>query len=1097
MTNSTQNQTPAWLLPKLKLDCGVKNKSSQVGEWDQQGSEAFQDVASGLDYKSPGQSRSVSSVPTMWARPLSMEMALHNNDYPIREQIIEQWQGMLAAIALAEVRGFPLTAQLLKLAELTYEPFAQVLDKLLPDPVNALYTLNGKNPWQDIYLFLWDGKPVGMTTPSTLVCPSEEGEWVGLPWWQDQQLSSPHQFLNPSEKEQLWCWLDNLKKKLYQQNVNGKAINVIAGLINDFQASLGATKKETLSQSNNPQFFGVEINRGVLTALNLPIETQPKSSDVRLIPSEAKGEVPELLIIDPEIARYWNKPPQDIWVYQDKTLASLKIEDLRTGKITWEHVEWIESKDLFLPEFAFIDQKEALPGAFLPQETQPLTFNGNPITPLAPLNPKLLEYFTPEDLISKVRLQPINGSDGPQVRVYLDLLLSGVNNGNPPENYTLYRDYPLQAKNALTKVPVLEVWPHFRTEGWQEYYAFYYDAEYGKKTFQVSLPEAKDPKAFQDGKGSYQMVHLESFPSFIECQDRRSNLIGLILLATPEEIKPFSDWTIGVDFGTSFTNIYISRGNVVEPLELTNLHLQVTEVQYDTRLPVLFEYFIPENFTPPDKSLPLSTVLTIRGSEHTSNNRVRHSIFDGRIYVPDRNRFQPQQDWIKTALKWSTNNPKFNKIFLQHLALHITALAAKKQVKQIQWSLSFPSAFSKKDKKTYAKAWLEVTQDLQKKTGVDHICPTVDDVDYLRPESLAIAQYFADHERENLTRTTCIDLGGGTSDISIWENNQLVHQCSVQLAGKHLFSQFLEWNLQFLEHWFEIKISDWNGLKSGAFNAKLDVLLRLDSEKWLSQSRNFVADEPDFQKLIQLTAIGIAGLYYYIGMLLRVLHEEDSNYRPPQTTNVYLGGNGSRFLNWLAEGGKFDRNSEINDLLSRILSRGSGFEEQKKITKLSSKPKHEIACGLVSGLGENQTKLTISPKKLQDDPLIAGENYQLNGVEMPWNSRLKFPDEVQDFQVNLELEQLKKFLSEFHVALQDLDIEEIKPLEDYQVTSSSGQNDRLWEETKDELTSLLLRIGIKGNITNIRVEPPFILGLKALLHVLGKRWAENGKSKNY
>jgi len=55
-----------------------------------------------------------------------------------------------------------------------------------------------------------------------------------------------------------------------------------------------------------------------------------------------------------------------------------------------------------------------------------------------------------------------------------------------------------------------------------------------------------------------------------------------------------------------------------------------------------------------------------------------------------------------------------------------------------------------------------------------------------RTESLAIAQYFADKEDRNLIGSACIDLGGGTFDISIWQDNRLIHQCSIQLAGRNL-----------------------------------------------------------------------------------------------------------------------------------------------------------------------------------------------------------------------------------------------------------------------------------------------------------------------
>jgi hypothetical protein len=1088
MYNSAQShQDFILLLPKLKLDCDVK-ASDQVGKWDEQQSKAFADVASSLDYEAPGVVKSVSSVPTMWARALLMEMALHNQAHPLRTQMIEQWQGMLAAIALAEVRGFPMTAQLVELGNLMYEDFAESLFELLPDDGNTLYALDGKNPWQDIYLFLWDKQPVGMTTPSAIVVPSEEGQWTGLPWWNKNEkiLQSPQSSLNDSEKALLYRWLESLRQELRLHNGKRSAINIIGGLIDDFRASLKVASQQPLSLSDDLQFFGVPLNRGVLKALNRPVKAAEKASGVRLISSPNKQAKP-LLIIDPEIASVWQVAPQDIWIHGGKTLASLLINDLRSGKLIWQDVRWIEPKDLFLPEFVFIDQEDALPGGFLPQETEPLAFNNQRITSLLPLNPILLEYFTPEDLISKIKFQPLSASEGSLLRVTLDLPLAGLQDGKPPENYRVYKDYPIKEENALPQVPVLEVWPHFRAKGWHEYYAFYYDAEYKDETFQVSLPEAKEPKIFQEGRGSYQIARLDEFPSFISCQDRQRNLIGLILLQTPEETQLRGSWKVGVDFGTSFTNVYVNKSGAAQPLQLENLLLKVTETQIDTRLPVLFEYFIPENFIPADKPLPLSSVVTTRGSTETRLDKLR-PIFDGRIYIPDRNRFKPQENWMKTNLKWSKENLSFNQLFLKHLALHISALVVKNGIEVIQWSLSYPSAFSRGDRNHYILVWKNLTEELKAKTGISHNCPDASDTDFFRTESLANAQYFRDQERHNLVKTTCIDLGGGTSDISIWEENRLVHQCSLQLAGRDLFSQFLEMNPQFLEQRFEANLSDWRGLKGGAFNAKLDVLLRLEGDNWLRNIKPHVEDEQDFQGLIRLTAIGTAGLYYYVGILLKVLHQEQK-YSREEITPVYIGGNGSRFLNWLAEGGQFNNSSEVNLLLSRMLSRGSGFEDTEVITRLSESPKDEVACGLVL----NETKLEGLDRKTKD-PLIAGEAYKfiINGKIFNFNSesRLDLDIDIEEENIKLEiplLVNLALFLYEFHVALKKLNIEGITPLRNYTGSPDINQNGKLWREVKDELVNLLL--DLEGTSENIRFEPPFILGLKALLKVLGKQWA--------
>ena len=1074
------------VLPKLRTDTNVRPPERQ-GMWTNlESKSAFQNVATSLDYQASGEIKSVSSVPTMWARPLSIEMALHHKNYPIRREMVAQWQGMLTAIALAEVRRFPITAQLIDLGKLRqHSSFSRALHELLPNPVNALYSLDGGNPWQEVYVFSWNDRPVGMTSPSTIVATSEEGDWTGLPWWNEETrcLESPlsGNYLNDNEKALLWRWLENLGNQLHNHKGQPRAIDEISGLINEFRNSLGSYPDQALNLTNNPQYFGVPLNRGVLNGINYPVKPEAQPSNVRLIPSRGMAKVADLLILDPNLAEAWGKSPQNIWIHQDQTLASLRLEDLKSGKTIWQNVRWIESKDLFLPELTFIDIEDALPGAFLPEETQPLIFNKRRITTLLPLNPILLEYFTPEDLIARINVTPLNSSDGSFVRIELDLPLSGIN--NQAQNYRVYRDYLLKEENALADgVPILEVWPNFQADGWQEYYGFYYDAGLGEDTFSVSFPQAKEPHVFQQGRGNYQLTRLDRYPSHILCQSLERQAYGLILLKTPPKIDLTGNWRVGVDFGTSFTNIYVNRKGTSEPLSLETLHHKITEADNETRIPVLFEYFIPENFIPLEKPLPLSSVLTTRGKTNCSEGKER-ALFDGRIYIPDNSqRFKPTNDWMETDLKWDNFVP--NRLFLEHLALHISAIAVSKGIREIQWALSYPSAFSRGDCKRYIRTWQDLTANLEKRTGIKQICPDQGDLDYFRTESLAVAQYFADREEYDLVRSTCIDMGGGTSDISIWENNQLVHQCSVRLAGRQLISQFFEVNTDFLCKSFEENPEDWKGLKQDRFYAKLDVLLRHKGDTWLrDRIRNFDKD-PEFQGLIRLIALGTAGLYYYVGILLKVLHAE-GKFSAEEITPTYVGGNGSRLLNWLDNSGTFDRNSEVNDLFSYMLSRGSDFEDTEELTRLSQKPKDEVACGLV--LSDTSLK---GLKKRQKDPLIAGEVCEINGEQIEYDSRLEWGDTIRDFEIP-NLDHLFTFIDEFNLGIQELDLEDLKPMPQHRRGEGleSGYKDKLYRSTRRELDAMLLKEFKKGDAEDIRPDAPFILGLKALLRVLAKEWA--------
>ncbi|MEM8719539.1 MAG: hypothetical protein AAGE84_09560 [Cyanobacteria bacterium P01_G01_bin.39] len=809
------------------------------------------------------------------------------------------------------------------------------------------------------------------------------------------------------------------------------------------------------------------------------MEASEIQSSVRLVSSPEKaGMYKPLLVYDPDIAKKWEETSKNIWIHRGKNLASLKQEELSDLQDQWQEVILATSDDLFLPELKFIDLENALPGALLPEVNEPLVFNSQRITPLIPLNSLLLDYLTPKDFVKRLKFQTVKTADGIKIRVILDLPLSGVKEDQAYENHRLFKDYDLKEENSLgDQLPVLQIWPHFRTENWQQYYVFYYDGELAEQTFQVTCPEASYAHRFQEGFGTFQMYRLENFPEYLPCTDFNHDQVGLIICEPAPVVRPNKKWHVGVDFGTSFTNVYLKRINTIpEPLPLTNLQLQITNPPRETRICTLFENFIPEDFIPEDKPLPLSTVLTTRGKNH--NNKKMRPILDGCIYIPDNKTFRPQEEFIKTNLTWSLEKQKYSQVFLKHLALHISALAANEGVEQIQWSVSYLSTFSKLDIRSYAKFWHNIITELQQTTGIIHQHPEVNTASF-RSKNLAFAQYFADFEDKDLVYSTCIAMEDDTSNISIWENNSLVHQCSLQFAGRDIFSQFLKLNPKFAEQKFGLNSKDWKGLGEGAFNARLDVYLRFESEAWLADQRPLLQDDEDFQGFIQLMTIGFAGLYYYIGILLKVLYAE-GKYKRKQITPVYLGGHASRFINWLDSTGTFDHKAEVNELLSRMLSRGSGFEDTEEVTRLSQHPQDEVACGLVL----NKTNLRGLDKRLSDS-VIAGEAYQINGINFPHDSRINLDNQINEFTIPQLLE-VPKFLYEYHQAIQDLNLESILPLQGFTPSKDTRNNPKLWQSTQRELAKILLPI--KGNYQEVRPESTFIYGLKALLKALGKKW---------
>ncbi len=342
---------------------------------------------------------------------------------------------------------------------------------------------------------------------------------------------------------------------------------------------------------------------------------------------------------------------------------------------------------------------------------------------------------------------------------------------------------------------------------------------------------------------------------------------------------------------------------------------------------------------------------------HLSGRKQERVVFDGRVYIPrdirklelDSKPSESKQHDIKAELKWNKENLPYNRTFLKHLALLITAEAAKNDVRRIQWFISYPSAFSRNDKNFYKVTWERIIEGLGARTGLEH--NWLSQGNPYRSESLAMAQYVS--SRQDLLYTTCIDMGGGSLDISIWQKNHLIHQCSVQLAGRLLFCQFLKQKPNFLKQQFNLDRSDLpKDSQDVLFFVKLDVILAQKGkeslegnraemndevilakkgEEWLGKNPAQMDDDADLQEIMQLSTLGFSGLYYYIGLVLKGLNLE-GKHEKQENTPIYIGGNGSRILNWLDMSGTFTPECEAAILLSHMFSRASGYEDRREET---------------------------------------------------------------------------------------------------------------------------------------------------------------------
>jgi len=245
-------------------------------------------------------------------------------------------------------------------------------------------------------------------------------------------------------------------------------------------------------------------------------------------------------------------------------------------------------------------------------------------------------------------------------------------------------------------------------------------------------------------------------------------------------------------------------------------------------------------------------------------------------------------------------------------------------------------------------------------------------------------------------------------------------------------------------------------------------------------------------------AIGIGGLHYYVGLVLQVLHK-NGRYQSGEPVDVYFGGNGCRLLNWLSDTGKFE-GDEIGDLFQEMVIKGSKFKSGSETSFVSDKPKEEAACGLVAG------KKQLGDPTNTEDELIAGEPCKIGSHVFEWDSFITFDPEIVEsintFQVVKnaeELVNLPQFLYWFHKYLRakrDITIPAIKgyslgdpkKTDEDNLANTIQDNQRFWSQVVKKLKESLV-LEEAATTDSIRLEPPFILALKALIEVLADGWS--------
>ena len=1069
---------------------------STAGEWQGQDQAFLGRIANDLVYERAN-SR-INSLPSPWSRALQMEQAVLNPKYPTRDDLLEELYGCIATIGLWEIIGIRLEAERVDLGELSKQQdesvraFACSLTGQKPQASRALYELqDDSHPWESIHILRADGIVIGFTSPSTLICPTVRlsTPLQGMRWTKDHRFASPTPFLSTQQRQALADWIAHVRtgllgaEDIQSESTVSSLSDVLTGFIDEL--TNGRLGNPVLSNKSVPGLpprpKAVSLlsrGAGALGATSESVATL-ELGDRKERPIAGSSKRP-VILVDPEMPSKLGITANEITLFGAATLEVVGGSKEKLEQLYGREIDVITPDDLFAPDLFLLPGESALMNTWLLSRLEGQTLvNGSPVTPILPLRERARDLFSSRELEKACSLRVISTGSGMELELTLMLQISGQR-----EAYPLVRSFPIKEENLIDDdLPVITVWPNISDERWRRFYIFCEDTKTGLTVDGYSDYELKTAK---EGQQSVKYFTSERFPDLIKLI-ARGRQCGLIPVNMPAEAaSTVTSLSVGIDFGTSFTNFFMNDGSGASRGALETRLLPLTLAQEEYQLILLTKFFMPKDVRPKGENPPTSTALNTYGwqSEKYVVPQIYHQ---ARIHWPSTNALAMRGHGVHTGFKWKER--EYQEPFLKEIALVISSNAAAAGASQVNWSVSYPSAFSRNEASKYRKYWAVLCTELKTETGMDHQFVEDSGEGGLQTEAIAFASYFGNYLNRPMVHTACLDVGGGTTDLSIWQDNTLLHQVSIPFAGRDICTRVMQLKPSFIRLLFtagsagDIGNDEAKLRQDPNFNSWFDNCLRYETDALLKDRIPILRDQQEKQliEFVSLMSVSFAGIYHYLGLILRGLQKEGA-LKKQTAMPVYMGGNGARFMNWLDESGSFFKGCDSDELMEAIQSMSAGFAEgsgSNASTTLSNAFKDETACGLISK-GVN-LKGVFDPRQ---DRMFAGESLTINSSTYGALDRVTEPEDgtVKTYEL-ASTDELKRFISNYDEALNKLQLTSLLPIT--KLTKST----RLWSEIGTEIRKACLE-RVDKEFNDLEPEPPFISGLKAFTRVLSREWAE-------
>ena len=1130
------------VLPPLDTKNQIANLASP-GEWKVEDATFLEKLAKGLKLGGHEEvsSADIYSIPDVWARVLLVRNGIIDNN----KFLINEWRGTLALLALAPyyTHIYNLTSDIVSIEDIKDNPYngpnnddngLDHIGKILFD-VKPQDTMVTGQDWNAIGVLNFESTggnkdAIAIVNPYTIVASARDYTDVAnirkLPWYEDGYLIDPCNAKDMRNEQYvvLEHYLDGLITGIQGlQASNMEVFNAVIGRLQEFKAACHAKISGESFSSWSP--FRINLNLPAQPVYDKLAQIYVGAADKNAkfdcgltVRPEFEDQIKGAIFADFKVAQSTGKTLSDIRVWNNYSLNSLRQDETLPNKLKTE----CENEGyLFLtPETIFTEKLVVFAGDN--RKLKEHSREGNQYA--YPVNSAMLMFMDPKALSTNCVVKA--DGDNYKAVIYLEL----TSETGTTINYTLEKIY--KAKDVVKNrgVPLgFSIWPDIKIDNWDQYF-FFYDGNsqvniLPKNIFSVkdirnkleSLTDQDKIKFVSGMINTHQVVGeeipiqrttavtelrtLKSSPEAILCnvviqsggktytEHNKRVDVGLILFPDAQEVPETSNqWSVGIDFGTTNSCVYFKE-NKDDPKELifkNRINLPYEPGTDDEEIEEVMQAhkeFVPSR----EVTVPFMTILRERNFKETSvENLPFRSNF---IYYVDQVLYAIQdlpddKRPLKFNLKWDEAEQGRTKVqyFVAQTVLQAAVEAAANGVKKenLNFNFSYPEAYTA----NFTRSFKKVTRRAVNVGLGDEKYKTLERTGF-ETESVASALYFAKGQAIPFTENVVtIDIGGGTSDLSIWQTNKLLWRNSFRLAGKDVLINYLTNNLTLIK---EISGNDDLLLESYETLQKIKtskpklangIELLINSPQFGEAFKNrfeVVSGKEKGKELKDLTELALSGILYYVSQVINHLIESGGFQTGPDNSKslkICLGGKASTLYKIVFE------DSEDQESLSQMINKVTGDIFTKGVSiEFTHAPKHEVSYGLlVDKTGATELDLTD-----RSHETVIGEDVMVGKDKVGIVSKLNpdSPWRVKDItQLKTFLKYLKAY-SKIPVNLTkkfegDLEGKINAALKDGQSRAQELKKNMQSVEGDDSLSEI--------QKTSAIVEPVFIQGLKQVIN---------------